>query len=347
MHRMSHAFCDKKWDVKLIGILKKSSLECKDDRIIIERLRVYPESGWLFYTLMNWRFFWKAISSKSNYYLSVDLDTLPALRLASLIKGKPLIWDCHEIYTQIPELYSRPLVKQIWVNLERFFTPNLKRVIAVTGGVALYLKRFNVDPMVIHNYPRYRELVVFFTQKIQSKTILFQGFLNEGRCLDILVKSISFIPEPYCLEIIGDGVLKEELENLVKSEKLGARIRFTGLVTPEELVKKTESAFIGISLLDREHGNSMVSLANKNLDYIMARLPGVTMDFHEYRSINEKWPVAILLEMASPETVSKAINRLIADPELYKNMVIACEAASQVLNWENESQKLYEIIDSL
>lgn len=314
----------------------------------VQRVNTVFENGILFYAMINFLFFCKALFSGSKVLWSVDLDTLPAIRVAAWLRNKTLVWDCHEIFPYMPELYTRPIKQRIWKSIENFFVPGLKNVLTVNSGVARYLSEsYGVYPSIVHNYPHTTDEYSAPGYKFKSDMILFQGVINEGRCLDVLIRSIQYVAPPMQLTIAGDGPLKKELEFLSSSMGLSHRINFTGELTPDQLKKLTNEARIGISLLNVEHRNSWISLANKNLDYIMAGLPAITVDFPEYRAINKRWPVAILLPDVQEKTISDAINQLYLDKDLYWEMVQNCLEARKSLCWEQEAGAFHKFMESL
>lgn len=348
MQRIANAFIDKHWLVDIQCTKNKKTIETIDSKISIHRLVIDPEKGPFFYAKMNWVFFIQAIKSKSSYLYAVDVDTILAIRLASLIRGKKIIWDSHEIFPDMPELYSKPIVQFVWSTIEKIFAYKLKNVITVTEGVSDYLRtKLKVHPQIIHNYPKYSSQVIKPDTRSRQKVILFQGALNEGRCLRELIQAFLLLPSHFILVIAGDGHLRSNIEALVHELDLATRISFIGKILPSDLSRITQSAFIGISLLNPEHRNSYVSLANKNLDYIMAGLPCVTVDLPEYRKINDQWQVATLLQKVTPQTIADAIMDLADNEKKYIAMHHACLQAKEVLHWNNEVKKMNEFIDRL
>ena len=348
MHRIAGSIAGAGWKVTLVGRKKKKSGTVLLSNIKVIRVNTWFERGVGFYFVLNVRFFFRALLARTACLMSVDLDTLPAIRLASFLRNKTMIWDCHEIFSQMPELYKNPLKQKTWKLIERLTVPWLGKVIAVNEGVARYLEEnYSIHAAVVHNYPVSYPEAIPPEVKLASGLVLFQGAINEGRCLDVLIRAVHRLDPALKLVIIGDGPLKSTMQSLSRSLGLEHRIEFSGELPPEELRKRTPNAFLGISLLEANHGNSLISLANKNLDYIMAGLPALTMSFPEYLKINAQWPVASLLQSVTEETVSKTINRLYHDFAVYKNMHTACLEARQVLCWERESGKLISFLNGM
>lgn len=348
MQRIAQALHQSGWDVQLIGRLRKKSQPLRNWSFKTQRVNLLFEKGFAFYLSLNLIFFIKAMISRSKILWSVDLDTLPALRIAAFFRSKKLIWDCHEIYPFMPELYQKPFKQKIWIAIEKIFVPGLKQVLTVTHGVSQYLRQeYQVDPTIIHNYPYFRPSEVAIEEKLNSKTLLFQGALNEGRGLEVMILAVNKIKQEINLIIAGDGPLKSSMQALCTTLGLDLRIRFTGELNPDALKLLTDQSMIGISLLNKEHRNSWISLANKNLDYIMACVPCITVNFPEYAAINQRWPVAILLDETTVETVSDAVNNLMDQPPLYQSLYENCKQARQVLNWETEVKRFNQFIENL
>jgi glycosyltransferase involved in cell wall biosynthesis len=66
-----------------------------------------------------------------------------------------------------------------------------------------------------------------------------------------------------------------------------------------------------------------------------------------YRSINEQFGVALLVEDLSPESLAAAINRLAHDAGLQEQLRRNCLAARTELNWEREEQRLLQFYQKL
>ena len=113
MQRIARTLIDFDFKIHLIGIKHRLSKELLVDGVKITRLMAWPRGGLLFYIFLQIRFFFKALFDTADIFWSVDLDTLMPIRIASYLKRKPMIWDCHEIFSEIPELYSRPLPRKI------------------------------------------------------------------------------------------------------------------------------------------------------------------------------------------------------------------------------------------
>jgi glycosyltransferase involved in cell wall biosynthesis len=348
MQRIAYTLARNDWKVRMIGTLNKNSSEYIPEGYLIRRIPVRPGKGILFYLMMNMIFFYYALTAKESYIYSVDLDTLPAARLATWLNRKKIIWDSHEIFTAMPELYERPIVRSIWKALESIFAPGIIHVLTVTPGVASFLSEtYHLKPFIVYNYPDIYPDHTDARKKFDSRIVFFQGALNQGRGLHTLLETMKTLDDTYILQIAGVGPEESALKSWTIVNSLGHRVHFLGRLSPADLKEKTQGVFVGISLLDDRHQNSMVSLANKNLDYIMGGVPAITMDFPEYKKINDRWEVAILLKESTPSALQSAVYKLGGDFSMYQKMHEQCRLARQELNWENESTRLIEYFKTI
>lgn len=70
-----------------------------------------------------------------------------------------------------------------------------------------------------------------------------------------------------------------------------------------------------------------------------AGIPQITVDFPEYRQINEQYHIAKLVRLDLKEIID-AINSFLENEELHKQYSANAIKASKELNWQLESQKL-------
>ena len=108
------------FEVELIGRLHSWSKPLKRE-YKTHRIKTVFFSGPMFYLEFNIRLCFLLLFKPCNTLLSNDLDTLPANYFASLVKGSNLVFDSHELFTEVPELMTRPFKKKIWKGIESFF----------------------------------------------------------------------------------------------------------------------------------------------------------------------------------------------------------------------------------
>ncbi|MFC7669823.1 hypothetical protein ACFQT0_22475 [Hymenobacter humi] len=99
---------------------------------------------------------------------------------------------------------------------------------------------------------------------------------------------------------------------------------------PAALREVTRHAAVGIMLLENIGLSYYYSLANKFFDYVHAGIPQVLIDFPEYRALNEQFDVAELVPDLHPDTLARALNRLLRDePARYQHLSENCRRAAR------------------
>ena len=140
--------------VLLIGRKLPKSITLNSRNYDTKRLNLMFKKGLLFYAEFNFRLFLFLLFSKSDVLLSNDLDTLTANFLVSKLKKKPLVYDSHEYFTEVPELINRPKVQRVWEWLESKIVPKIKHAYTVCDSIAnVYKKKYGVSFKVVRNIP--------------------------------------------------------------------------------------------------------------------------------------------------------------------------------------------------
>lgn len=167
--------------------------------------------------------------------LSNDLDTLLANYMVSKKLNIPLVFDSHEIFTEMPAL-KRRFTQQIWRFLEKNILPELKYVMTASESYAdWFTKKYEIEkPIVVQNFPV--KNFDFETPVVEnkSKIILYQGVINPSRGLDKVIHAMRMIDNAELL-IAGDGPKKKEYEALTKNLGLDKKVIFLGKLIPENL----------------------------------------------------------------------------------------------------------------
>ena len=340
VQKVAKSCFDNGYDVLLVGRKLNNSLPFSAS-YRHKRFNLCFNQSFLFYTELNIRLFFYLLFSKSDILLANDTDTLPANFLVSKIRRKKLIFDAHELFPEVPELVNRPKVKKVWEKIENVFFPKLKNVYTVSGSIADYYKdRYGVHMEVVRNVP-YKRMDLPIKIKKKRKTILYQGALNKGRCLEYVIPAMQWVDGAELI-IAGDGDVRAELEKLMQDLKLSDRVTFLGKLLPDDFKNLTPTADVGLCLLENMGLSYYFSLPNRIFDYLHAGVPVLASDFPEIKKIVEKYKTGLLTYNISPESIAEKLNEMLANP---MNTAHFAEVAKEFC-WENEEKKLIEIIQN-
>lgn len=328
----------------LVGRRYKNATILQPQSFTQVRLFCWFTTGWLSYAEWNIRLFFYLLFRKMDAICAVDLDTILPCYLISVIKRCRRVYDAHELFTEMKEIISRPMVKKCWLAIEKFAVPRFKYGYTVSDSIALeFKKRYVTHFETIRNLPLKGNSAL--TGQPTKRIILYQGAVNHARGLEELVPAMKLIDAE--LQIYGKGNFEQEVKSLIIRHHLGHKVKLYPPVEPSKLQEITAQACIGINLVENIGLNQYYSLANKFFDYIQAGIPQVTMKYPEYEKINRQYQVAVLIEGTEEKAIAAACNRLLEDESLYKRLKANCTQAAKVYNWQEEEKKLIAFYQKL
>ncbi|PHR69583.1 MAG: glycosyl transferase group 1 [Lutibacter sp.] len=331
------------YDILLIGRKLPNSLPLERPYKTY-RMRLLFNKGFLFYAEYNTRLFFKLLFIKKDVLLANDLDTLTANYLISQFLNKKLIYDSHELFTEVPELLNRPSVQKVWLKIEKNILPKLKNCYTVCQSIADYYNdKYNTDFKIIRNLP---EKSTIKTTKFPfdlkgKKVILYQGALNIGRGIELIIDTMQYL-EGCIFVIIGDGDISNKLKQQVIDLELKDTVKFLGKITPNELRSITPLADLGISTEEDLGLNYHFALPNKIFDYIQAEIPILVSHLPEMKQIINNYKVGEVVLDRNPKEMAIQIKGI-----LKKSYLVDIQSAKKVLIWSQEKEKLKSIFNHL
>ena len=336
MQRICGTLADAGYKVSLVGRKLKDSLPLSGKNYKQQRLNCWFARGKLFYAEFNTRLFFYLLFKKTDCICAIDLDTILPVYYISKIKGIKRVYDAHEYFSQLDEVVTRPNIYRFWHRIEKKMIPKFKDGYTVCESLAgEFKKNYDANYQVIRNMPL---LSTTTKQERLPNIILYQGAVNRGRGLDKLALAMKNVNAQ--LWVCGSGNFMEEMKQVVQANNLSDKIIFYGMLEPTALKKKTQDSYIAINSFERTGLNQYLSLSNKFFDYIHADIPQVTMNYPEYKKINDQYKIAELIDDLDPATITNAINKLLNDKELYSQLKQNCLKAKQELNWQKEKERL-------
>jgi glycosyltransferase involved in cell wall biosynthesis len=350
VHRTCLTLADNGYDVLLIGRQKKNSLPLPERPYSSKRMKLFFETGALFYIEYQFRLFKELIFHRADLLFANDLDTLLPNYLASIIKLKPIIYDSHEYFTGVPELQNNALKRGAWKMLERAIIPKLGFMITVNNSIAkLYHDEFGVNVKVMRNLPVKRDITSVKTKKElglpeDKSIVLLQGAgINVNRGAEEAVEAMQYTNNALLL-IIGGGDVIEQLKGLAQKLKLEDKVKFIPKLPFEELMNYTTLADIGLTLDKDTNVNYRYSLPNKLFDYIHAGIPVLASPLVEVKNIIESYHVGECIETHEPKHIADKLNSLLGNKEKLKLYKANALKAKEELCWEKEKSVLEEIL---
>lgn len=341
------------YDVVLVGRKLSNSLPIPNWTFKTIRFKMIFKKGPVFYFFFNLRLFFVGLINKTDLFYANDLDTLAPLFLLSKLKKKPLIYDSHELFCEVPELKDSRIKKAIWQKLEAYIIPKLKICITVNDSIAkIYEARYNVPFYIIRNISDFDQTFIpqsraQLSMPEDKKIILLQGAgINVDRGAEELIDAMEFVQNAV-LYIIGSGDVWENLKQKVSFNKsIQNKVVLINKLPKSELINYTFNADIGLSIDKNTNLNYLYSLPNKIFDYIQAEIPILASRLPEIENIVLHYKIGDFIENHDPKTIANKLNEMLYSQQLssYKKYLAI---AKKEITWKSEKEKLLTIIKNI
>ncbi len=346
VNKVASTLSNNNFDITLIGRKLKNSLQV-NRKYKTTRFKLLFNKGFLFYANYNIRLFFYLLFSDFDIILANDLDSLTACYYAAKIKKKQIVYDSHELFTEVPELINRKFVKNFWTKIEKHILPKLKNTYTVCRSIAnIYNKKYGTNFCVVRNIPVCNNNKNITKNNSDKKIIIYQGAVNIGRGLKEIINAMQFIDNAILL-IIGDGDILQDLKKIVTTKKLSNKIEFKGKIPFDKLKEITQTADLGISLEQNLGLNYYYALPNKIFDYIHSGIPVLASDLPEIRNIIKKYNVGELVNDFSTEALSTKINNLLNNDEKLNIYKQNTKLAAKELCWQTEEKNILKIFNNI
>ena len=315
-------------------------------------------------------FFIKAVLDKDihyNYIWANDLPTLNAGYNISMKLKARLVYDSHEIFVEtINQFFPKNsnfvklfifrflifIMKTHGRIIEKRILPMVDSFITVNESILTYFnEKYTINKCcVVMNLPRISaphqnnkvvDYYKLYNWDPSDIILLYQGVLNYGRGLDLLIETFALLPINYKLVIIGNGPLLPDLLYKTTTNNLSEKLKFIDTVKLSELPAFTRGATIGINLLESFNLSKKLASPNKLFEYIHARIPVIASDTVENKLVLDRFVVGKLTSN-SPASIKESIISISSqDMEIYK---LNTFSASKYYSWENQENTILNII---
>ena len=223
----------------------------------------------------------------------------------------------------------------MWSALEHRYLPRTDAVLTVNDSIADRMAAtYGIErPVVTHNVPerqavpRTDALRERLGIPAEQRIVLYQGLVRDGRGLERLVDAMRDVPDA-ALVVIGDGPAKAALVQQA-ADALGERAHFLPHTPPDDLLRLTASADLGVHVPEPITESIRLALPNKLFEYLMAGLPVVVANIPEMRRVVEQFDVGLVVDPYDRDGLAAALRQALDD-----------EAARQ--RWRANAPQVFE-----
>jgi glycosyltransferase involved in cell wall biosynthesis len=272
-------------------------------------------------------FFWRAhrlfrrevLDRPAAVYHASDLYVLPALAAAANRHGGALVLDARELYPHVDATAGKPWARWLWSAVERHYLPRTGAVLTVNDSIADRMaETYGIErPVVSRNVPPRQH--VPRTDALRERLgipsgqriVLYQGLVRAGRGLERLVDAMRDVPDA-ALVVIGDGPTKPALQRQAAGV-LGDCAHFLPHTPPDDLLRLTASADLGVHVPEPITESIRLALPNKLFEYLMAGLPVVVANIPEMRRVVEQFDVGLVVDPYDRDGLASALRKALGD----------------------------------
>lgn len=195
------------------------------------------------------------------------------------------------------------------------FLNNRYTIYTIYNGINI--KNFiSSNPIERKNFP--------FTRKNDIVISMIAGFRKE-KDQDTLIKAMTLLPENYKLWLVGDGIRRTELEELVISLNLNDKVVFCGIRSDVPQILKTSDIIV---MSSHWEGLSLSSLEGMSVGkpFIASDVDGLHETVNGY---------GLLFPHEDYQSLARIILDLIKDQDYYKKISDACLNRAQQFDIQN------------
>jgi glycosyltransferase involved in cell wall biosynthesis len=300
------------------------------------------------------------LSCKYDIIHCHDLQTLFIGVILRIISNRPVIYDSHELYTKTayPKLiifrliiYEKILL--LFINSLIVASDSRKKVMQQLYPLTLKKKRI----VVINNYPpKSNKKSLFDRDKTRNKNkfnnkviFLYQGVMSEGRGIDNIIKSVSYLKNTKGLIILLVGGTHEQHQKLNKLININSPcIRLLSPVTHEKLQELIAACDVGIVSYINTCLNNYYCAPNKLYEYLQNGLAILGVNFPDVESIIHEYNVGVTCNFTDPIDIAKKIDWFIENKETLLEMKNCANLIpKELFSWESEEIKLINLYKSV
>lgn len=296
--------------------------------------------------------FYKVVKKDLESFDAVWCGDYHSVAIALLCKGKPVLWDLHELPTM---LLGNGLKKMV---LRKVFN-NCKVVLHANPQRIGYLQSQGCikDPQkhyAIRNYPNFEDRDPVFDEayyqfvgwKGNKTCVYLQGLTNDSRAAYESVAAVMRIPKLTAV-VVGkfDDNSKKRLEKEFGNQ-LNDRIYFVGKIPQLKIPQYVEQCHLSLVFYKNVRPNNFFCEANRFYQSVIMGLPVVVGNNPSMKDIVEQYGFGVSIDDDGND-VGKIVNGINQVLKHYDEFHRNTQTYRNKLMWDNQENLIKEIVDKL
>ncbi len=293
----------------------------------------------------------KAIELDADVYHFHDPELLQIC--SELVKHKKkVIYDSHEDFPNqlmnkpyIP-FFLRNIISKVLERYERKVVSKIAGIITVTPEIKNRFLESNDNVIEVRNFPVIKEFEMGkldWTKK--EDVVCYVGAISEIRGIANMVDAMQYTTDIKLL--LGGNFESSNLRDGVIKSEGWRNVKELGYLSRDNVNKILQSAVAGLVVL-KPTVSYLKSIPVKMFEYMAAGIPVIASDFEYWHDLIDETNCALFVDPNRPEEIGKAIQMLVNDKKLAKEMGMRGKAAIiDKFNWSLEEKKLLKFYTKL
>lgn len=277
-----------------------------------------------------------------------DLDTLPVGLLLGRLRGKPVLFDAHELYAAMVKDDVGPLFRPLLAT-EKCLVKRADAVVTVSNMLAGELSKGRKDrARIVMTSPDVEPMAETETRRIREKygltgfVVSYLGSLEPGRFVEQLLD--AFTPEDGVTVLVAG---KGSLEEKAKAAASKPHVRYIGPVSSDEALRLTAASDLVTAMMDPSNPNNVVGTPGKILNSMALARPYVTTEGLMIAEMTRKVGSGVVTAY-DVGMFREAVLKAKADPEVLTEMGLRGRGYfSSEMSWDRSRKELLEAYESL
>jgi glycosyltransferase involved in cell wall biosynthesis len=296
---------------------------------------------------------------KCKLIYAYDMYGLVAGFFASkFIKKIPLVYHNLDMLVSKGKMSINYIVKYLELKLAHF----AEKIVFCDINRAKHFQneaKLNKLPHIVMNTPlkkdtlaknKLKDILEKRSYSTNTKVILYQGRIGEGKALWEVLKSINLWPGNTVLLLMGylDRDFAKKFFRQTRLLKVDQRIIYLGFISYKEIFNYTVGAYLGLGLYDSLEPNwvYVAGASNKIFEYISMGIPPIVNDSVYFRDIFDESFVYFANPFSS-EDIARVINLAVSDYSGYQKKASLCRKLHlEKFNYEFQFKPILEFIKS-
>lgn len=279
---------------------------------------------------------------------SHDLDTLPSALVLGRLRGKPVLYDAHEMYAAMVKDDIGPFFKPLQM-VESCLVRRADAVITVSDTLAREISRRRTDrPRIVMTSPDTCPLTEQVVKGVRERygldgfVVSYLGSLEPGRFVEQLLDAFS-PKDGITVLVAGNGSLEES----VKKAAVRPHVKYIGSVPADEALKVTAASDLVTAMMDPSNPNNVVGTPGKILNSMALAKPYVTTQGLRIAEMTQRVGSGLVIAY-DIDAFREAVLKARQDPKALIEMGRrGREHFDSEMSWEKSRRELLETYDRL